>query len=82
MARRKFTREFKLSAVQLVNHQGYSIPEAARSLGVDPFGEHAKQRLMLWRGATCRGREIFRGTFIQPTDCSISHEHNGDQPII
>ena len=36
MARRRFTREFKLSAVQLVNHQGYSIPEAAKSLGVDP----------------------------------------------
>jgi transposase len=36
MARRKFTREFKLSAVQLVNHQGYSIAEAAKSLGVDP----------------------------------------------
>jgi transposase len=36
MARRKFTREFKLSAVKLVNEQGYSIPDAARSLGVDP----------------------------------------------
>jgi len=36
MARRKFSREFKLSAVQLVNGQGYSIVEAARSLGVDP----------------------------------------------
>ena len=36
MARRKFTREFKISAVQLVNHQGYAIAEAARSLGVDP----------------------------------------------
>ncbi len=35
MARRKFTREFKVSAVKLVNEQGYSIPEAARSLGVD-----------------------------------------------
>jgi transposase len=35
MARRKFSREFKLSAVKLVNEQGYSIPEAARSLGVD-----------------------------------------------
>ena len=35
MARRKFTREFKISAVQLVNHQGYSVAEAARSLGVD-----------------------------------------------
>ena len=36
MARRKFTREFKRSAVQLVNKQGYSIAEAARSLGIDP----------------------------------------------
>jgi transposase len=35
MARRKFTREFKLSAVQLVNQQGYSVAEAAKSLGVD-----------------------------------------------
>ena len=36
MARRKFTREFKLSAVQLVNQQGYTVAAAARSLGVDP----------------------------------------------
>ena len=36
MARRKFTREFKISAVQLVNQQGYSISQAAKSLGVDP----------------------------------------------
>ncbi len=36
MARRKFTREFKVSAVKLVNEQGYTIPDAARSLGVDP----------------------------------------------
>lgn len=36
MARRKFTREFKLSAVRLVNQQGYSIGEAAKSLGIDP----------------------------------------------
>ena len=35
MARRKFTREFKVSAVRLVNVQGYSIPDAAKSLGVD-----------------------------------------------
>jgi len=35
MPRRKFTREFKLSAVQLVNHQGYTIPAAAKSLGID-----------------------------------------------
>ena len=36
MERRKFSREFKLSAVKLVNEQGYSIPDAARSLGIDP----------------------------------------------
>jgi transposase len=35
MARSKFTREFKISAVQLVNQQGYSIPAAAKSLGID-----------------------------------------------
>ena len=36
MARRKYTREFKVSAVKLVNEQGYTVPGAARSLGVDP----------------------------------------------
>jgi transposase len=35
MARRKFTREFKVSAVRLVNEQGYSPSKAAKSLGVD-----------------------------------------------
>jgi len=35
MARRRFSREFKLSAVKLVNEQGYSPVEAAKSLGVD-----------------------------------------------
>jgi transposase len=34
--RRKYTREFKLSAVELVNQKGYKPAEAARSLGVDP----------------------------------------------
>jgi transposase len=34
MPKRKYSREFKLSAVQLVNEQGYSIPDAARSLGI------------------------------------------------
>jgi transposase-like protein len=35
MPRRRFSREFKLSAVKLVNEQGYSIVDAARSLGID-----------------------------------------------
>jgi len=36
MGRRNYNREFKLSAVKLVNEQGYSPAEAAKSLGVDP----------------------------------------------
>ena len=36
MPRRKFTREFKMSAVQLVNQQGYTVAATAKSLGVDP----------------------------------------------
>ena len=36
MPRREFSREFKLSAVNLVNEQGYSIVDAAKSLGIDP----------------------------------------------
>jgi transposase len=35
MARRKYSREFKVSAVKLVNQQGYSVPEAVKSLGID-----------------------------------------------
>jgi transposase len=36
MGRRTFSREFKLSAVQLVREQGYTPQEAAKSLGIDP----------------------------------------------
>ena len=36
MAQRKYTLEFKRSAVALVNQQGYSVVEAAQSLGTDP----------------------------------------------
>jgi transposase len=35
MGRRRFSREFKVSAVKLVQEQGYTIVEAAKSLGVD-----------------------------------------------
>jgi transposase len=35
MPKRKFTPEFKESAVKLVNERGYTISEAAQSLGVD-----------------------------------------------
>lgn len=36
MPRRKYAREFKISAVKLVNQQGYTVVSAAKSLGVDP----------------------------------------------
>ena len=32
--RRVYTREFKLEAVKLVTEKGYSVTEAARSLGI------------------------------------------------
>jgi transposase len=36
MGRRKFSREFKISAVALVQQQGYTAVQAAKSLGIDP----------------------------------------------
>ena len=36
MGRRRFTREFKISAVKLVREQGYTAVQAAKSLGVEP----------------------------------------------
>jgi transposase len=35
MAKRRFTREFQESACKLVSEQGYTVAEAAKSLGVD-----------------------------------------------
>jgi len=35
-ARRTYTPEFKAEAVRLVTEQGYSVAEAARSLGLHP----------------------------------------------
>jgi len=35
MAVRRYSRQFKLSAVKLVNHQGYTVAEVAESLGVN-----------------------------------------------
>ncbi len=36
MARRSFTLEYEISAAKLVRAQGYSVVQAAQSLGVDP----------------------------------------------
>jgi len=35
MARRRFTKEFKVSAVEMVTRKGHSIHLAARQLGID-----------------------------------------------
>jgi transposase len=35
MARRRFTKEFKVAAVEMVAHQGYSVHLAAKQLGID-----------------------------------------------
>ena len=36
MKRRVYSREFKVSAVKLVQEQGYTIGKAAEHLGIDP----------------------------------------------
>ena len=33
---KQYTKEFKEEAVALVTEQGYSVPEAAQSLGLNP----------------------------------------------
>ena len=34
--RKKYSKEFKLDAISLVNEQGYNNSEAARNLGISP----------------------------------------------
>ena len=54
--RRTFTPEFKAEAVKLVTEQGYSIAEAARTLGV-----HDNQ-IRVWRQAVqAQGQQAFPG---------------------
>ena len=40
MTRRRYTREFKVEAVRLVNKQGLSYAEVARDLGLHPSVLH------------------------------------------
>jgi transposase len=54
--RRNYTREFKAEAVKLVTEQGYSVAEAARSLGI---GENL---LRNWKQALqTHGEQAFPG---------------------
>jgi len=54
--RRTFTAEFKRQAVQLVTEQGYSVAEAARSLGI------RETLLRNWKNALqAKGDDAFPG---------------------
>ena len=54
--RRTYTREFKVEAVKLVTEQGYSVAEAARSLGVH------ETLLRSWKQALhAQGEQAFPG---------------------
>jgi transposase len=56
MARKTYTREFKLQAVRMLTDQGLSVAEVARRLGV---GENC---LRYWRAAACdQGQDAFPG---------------------
>jgi transposase len=54
--RRSYTREFKVEAVKLVTEEGYSVAEAARSLGIH------ETLLRSWKLALQgRGEQAFPG---------------------
>ena len=54
--RRTYTREFKVEAVKLVTERGYSVAEAARSLGVH------ETLLRSWKQALqAHGEQAFPG---------------------
>ena len=54
--RRTYTPEFRAEAVKLVTEQGYSVAEAARSLGIH------KTLLRSWKQALRdQGEQAFRG---------------------
>lgn len=54
--RRSYTREFKVEAIKLVTDKGYSVAEAARSLGI------GESLLRSWKQAfENEGRQAFPG---------------------
>ena len=58
---KQYDMEFKLGAVELVELQGYSVPEAAESLGV------SKSNLYTWRRQYLEGRLAPGHKRAQPT---------------
>jgi transposase len=65
MARKTYTREFKLQALRLLTEQGLAVAEAARQLGV---GENC---LRLWRAAA---RQQGDAAFPGPGNLSAEQE--------
>jgi transposase len=67
--RRKFTKEFKEEAVQLVLSEGYTCAEAGRSLGLNP------NLLSRWKGelAVANG-QAFPGHGTRLPDAQRIHE--------
>jgi transposase len=67
MARKTYTREFKLQAVRLLTDKGLSVAEAARQLGV---GENC---LRCWRAAFLQeGAAAFPGQgHLSPADAEV-----------
>ena len=61
---RKYTREFKLSAVRLVKEQGYSSAEAAKSLGVD--GHNIRSWVSRFGEGTSVAERQNRGVAVAP----------------
>jgi transposase len=54
--RRTYTTEFKVEAVKLLTEQGYSVAEAARSLGI------SENLLRSWKAALeAQGEQAFPG---------------------
>ena len=59
MSRRKFDRQFKISAVKLVQQSGYSRAEAANSLGVTTSHNGPDPQTPERSDACARGSQLF-----------------------
>lgn len=60
--RREYDMSFKLDAVRLVEEQGYSVPEASKSLGI------SNTNLYKWRQQYQEGRLKVEFKRAQPTE--------------
>ncbi len=73
MANRKYTREFEISTVSLVNAQGYTIPEAAKrmeALKVKIKKVHEENRCVYGSRRVCAAIEAEGETVCATAACS------------